>query len=223
MTSLSLQDTLDQFRVSWAERVGPAIARTIEADNAALAAGPHLARALRPGDAFPRVVLPDARGRPVDLGALADATPLVVTIYRGGWCPYCNLALRAYQAALAEIAGLGARLVAVSPEAPDHGLDTAQTNALAFPVLSDEGGRLAEALGIRFVLSPEIRALYARFGHDLPARHGGGDWSLPVPATYVVARGGRIALAHVEADYRRRLDPGEALAALRRLAAARAA
>jgi peroxiredoxin len=126
-------------------------------------------------------------------------------------------AAQLHQRRLTDFAAQGATLVAVSPETPDDTLDTAEKNGLAFPVLSDLGGRLADALGIRFRLSPEIEALYRRFGHDLPARNGDGEWSLPMPATFVVAKGGTIAAAFVDPDYRVRLDPAEALAVLGRL------
>jgi len=216
MEKLSAQ--LDAFKSAWLERVGPAIAGTIADDIAGLRRGRPATHAGAVGAGFPRLTLPDQRGRPADLGAMADARPLVVVFYRGGWCPYCNLELRAYQQRLAEIERVGARLVAVSPETPDHTLDTAQKNDLAFDVLSDVEGRLADALAIRFELSPAVKAIYQKFGHDLPAHNGDGKWSLPIPATYVVARGGRIAFAHVEPDYRLRADPGDVLAALAKLA-----
>lgn len=214
---MTLQDEFDAFRMQWTDRVGPEIAATIEADNASLqglAAG-----VLREGDAFPALILPDQLGRLVDLGALMTEQPLVVTFYRGGWCPYCALELRAWQQTLPQLEALGAALVAVSPETPDHGLTTAEKNDLAFTVLSDAEARLAAALGLRFDLSPALRAYFQEAGHDLPVRNGDGRWSLPIPATYVVARGGRIALAFVDPDYRRRLDPARAIAALQTLAA----
>lgn len=214
---MSLQVELDSFKAAWLERVGAETARLVEDDNAALL--PLAARSLGQGAQFPAVTLPNQNGVAVDLAAMAAESALIVTFYRGGWCPYCNLELRAYQQRLAEIAALGARLVAISPETPDNTLSTAEKNALAFDVLSDDRGRLADLLGIRFELSPAIRALYQKFGHDLPARNGDGRWSLPMPASYVVARGGRIVLASVDPDYRRRLDPAEAIAVLRDLAA----
>lgn len=218
-----LQTELDTFRAAWSGRVDTAVAATIAADIEALRGSGILDRAARPGDRLPALTLPGADGAPVDLGALAAAGPLVITFYRGGWCPYCNIELRAYQQRLGAFNALGATLVAVSPERPDDSLDTAQKNGLAFPVLSDVKGRLADALGIRFRLTPEIVALYRRFGHDLPTRNGDGEWALPMPATFVVARGGTILAAFVDPDYRRRMDPEEALAALVAAATAKAA
>ena len=209
---MTLQAELDTFKAAWTERVGPVVAQMMAEDNAGLL--PQAAKARKAGDQFPSVTLTDQLGRPVDLAALTAQGPLVVTFYRGGWCPYCNLELRAYQSALPEIERLGARLIAVTPETPDNALSTAEKNDLAFTVLSDDRGRLADALGIRFELSEAVKAYFVKAGHDLPARNGDDRWSLPMPATYVVAKGGRIALASVDPDYRRRLEPTAALAAL---------
>ena len=211
-TDTPLQAELDAFKATWIDRVGPAIAQMMVDDNAALL--PLAADALKVGDRFPALSLPDQLGRPIDLAALVAAGPLVITFYRGGWCPYCNLELRAYQKALPEIERLGARLIAVTPETPDNALSTAEKNDLAFTVLSDELGQLADSLGIRFELSDAVKAYFVKAGHDLPTRNGDDRWSLPMPATYVVEPGGRIALAFVDPDYRTRLDPAEAVAAL---------
>ena len=218
---MTLQTELDAFKASWLERVGTETAKLVDDHNISLQS--LAAKARRAGDQFPPLVLPSQNGAPIDLGALMNDGPLVVTFYRGGWCPYCNLELRAYQKVLPEITALGARLVAISPETPDNTLSTAEKNALAFDVLSDTSGALADALGIRFELSPGIKALYQRSGHDLPVRNGDGRWSLPMPASYVVEAGGRIALANVEPDYRERLDPAVVLQALAKLPRTKAA
>jgi peroxiredoxin len=221
--STPLQTDLDRFKADWEARVGAEIARLISGDIESLRDSGILDRAAKPGDRWPAAALTDALGRPFDLAALVADRPVVVTFYRGGWCPYCNLELRAWQKALPELDAAGAALVAVSLELPDHSLSTAEKNGLAYPVLSDAGGALAAALGIRFTLSEAVRPFYERAGHALPDRHGDGAWTLPMPATFVVAKGGRIAAAFVEPDYRRRAEPAEALAALRALAADRAA
>lgn len=218
---MTLQSQLDAFKVSWLERVGAETATMVESDNAALKTLAD--RALKTGAMFPAATLANQKGGLTDLAALVAEGPVVVTFYRGGWCPYCNLELRAFQQSLPQIEGMGARLVAISPETPDNSLSTAEKNALAFDVLSDSEGLLADALGIRFELSDAMKAYFVKVGHDLPARNGDDKWSLPMPATYVIAKGGQIMLAHVDPDYRARLDPGMALATLRGLAAAKAA
>ncbi len=209
---MSLQTELDTFKATWLDRVGPDVAKLVDDDNTTLQALAE--KALKAGAQFPKLTLPNQNGGMTDLAALAADGPLVITFYRGGWCPYCNLELRAYQKLLPEITALGGRLIAISPETPDNTLSTAEKNALGFDVLSDTDGKLADALGIRFQLSPAIKALYQKFGHDLPARNGDGEWSLPMPASYVVEKGGRVALANVDPDYRKRLDPALALSTL---------
>lgn len=217
---MALQAELDTRRTEWEARVGPDTARMIADDIEALRRTGILDSAARAGDGFPAAGgLLDPHGVPFDLAGLLARQPAIVTFYRGGWCPYCNMELRAYQQALPHIAADGAALVAVTMETPDHSLTTVEKNALAFPVLADPGGVLAARLGIRFTLSETVRPFYEKAGHALPDRHGDGAWMLPLPATFVVARGGMIRAAFIEADYRRRTDPAEALAALRALPA----
>jgi peroxiredoxin len=221
---MTLQSELDTFRAGWEARVGQTIAKLIAGDIDNLRTTGILDRAAKAGDVLPRTAnLVDPHNRPFDLARLANEKPLIVTFYRGGWCPYCNLELRAYQALLTEIHGAGAELVAVSPELPDHTMTTAEKNDVTFTVLSDGGGELASALGIRFTLSDDVKPFYEKAGHALPDRNGDGAWALPMPATFVVERGGRIAEAFIEPDYRKRLDPKAALAALKSIGQRKAA
>lgn len=167
-----------------------------------------LNRCVREGDRAPGFRLPDAEGRPVELDRLLQSGPVVLCFYRGQWCPYCNLELRGYQQALPRLKALGASLVAVSPQTPDHSAATAQANALAYPVLSDVGLAVARAYGLAFDLPAELVDLYQNaFKLDLVKWNDAGGWSLPIPATYLIGRDGRVLLAHVDPDYRDRLDP----------------
>jgi peroxiredoxin len=212
---MTLQTELDTFRAGWEARVGETIARLISGDIDDLRTTGKLDRAAKVNDQLPATAnLVDPHNRPFDLARLASEKPLIITFYRGGWCPYCNLELRAYQALLADIHAAGAELVAVSPELPDHTTATAEKNDVSFTVLSDVGGVFAAALGIRFTLSDDVKPFYEKAGHALPDRNGDGTWALPMPATFVIEKGGRIAQAFIEPDYRKRLDPKAALAAL---------
>lgn len=166
------------------------------------------------GDSAPDFTLPEARGGEVSLAGLRADGPVVLTFYRGGWCPYCNIQLRAYQQALPRLASFGARLVAVSPQQPDGSLTTAERNELTFDVLSDVGNAVARRYGLVFSLAEELREAMRSVGKALPGINGDESWELPVPATFVVARDGRIALAHADVDYRNRLDSEDILAAL---------
>jgi peroxiredoxin len=212
-----LQPALDRFRSDWEARVGTDTAGLVARDFDNLRSSGLLDRHARPGDRFPVAVLTDAGGAPFDLALQFAQGPAIVTFYRGGWCPYCNLELRAYQQKLPAILRAGGAVIAISPERPRNVLDTVDTNRLTFPVLSDNQGALANALGISFEVSADLRPFYDLAGHPLPGRNGDGIWVLPVPATFVVARGGEIAASFVEPDYRRRLDPAQALAVLENL------
>src|SRR5262249_37692010 len=141
----------------------------------------------------------------------------ILNFYRGGWCPYCNLELKAYQALLSDIRAAGGDLVAISPQTPGHSITTAEKNALAFEILSDHGNHVAGLFGIAYPIPEIVKTIGARFGTDLKAINGSDDGQLPVSATYVIARDRRIVLASVEPDFRMRLKPAEALRALRKL------
>lgn len=169
------------------------------------------------GSFAPDFRLPDVKGNHITLTDLLRDGPAVVTVYRGGWCPYCNIQLRAYQAVLPQMAALGASLVAISPQLPDQSLSTAQADELTFHVLSDVGNQAARRFGLVYALPEELRAALRSNNKALPGINGNETWELPVPATYVIARDGRIVLAYIEVDYRKRLEPEAILEALRQL------
>ncbi len=166
------------------------------------------------GDQAPMFELTNALGETVTLPGLLKQGPVVLVWYRGGWCPYCNLTLRAYQEHLDEIGAAGATLVAISPELPDKSLGTKDANELGYQVLSDEGNRVANRYGVVFTLDPALRDVYRGFGIDLPEANGDGSWTLPLAATYVIGTDGEIKWAFVDADYTKRAEPSEVVAAL---------
>lgn len=170
--------------------------------------------ALREGMSAPQFALPDHRGKIVGLQNLLAYGPAVLAFYRGHWCPYCNLLLRAYQGILPELATRKAQLVAISPQTPDNSLTTVERHALTFHVLSDVGSRVAEQFGIVLSIEGPIRQTHADVGVDLEVFNGDPTWRLPVPATYVVKPDGVIAAAWIDGDFRNRTEPSEILAAL---------
>jgi peroxiredoxin len=206
---MSLKAELEAFRAD--------IRAMMQTADLTLAASGIMDRALKGGDRAPDFSLRDANGDVFHLADALSAGPVVLSFYRGGWCPYCNLELRALQAALPEVRRLGASLIAVSPQTPDESLSTAEKNALAFTVLSDRGSEVAKRFGIAFDLAEELRPIYARFGHALPDKNGDDSWVLPIRATYVIGGDGILALAFVDTDYRSRLEPSDILRALEAL------
>jgi peroxiredoxin len=174
------------------------------------------ASALQEGDYVDDFILMDAHGKPVRLQTLLKTGPVVISFYRGGWCPYCNIEPRGLQRALPEIKALGASLVAISPQLPDNSLSTEEKNNLTFPVLSDVGNVIARRFDIVFRLPDDLLATYKAFNHGLADMNGEqGATELPIPAAYVLAPSGRIRLAFIKEDYTKRLDPEEILDALR--------
>jgi peroxiredoxin len=217
LTETTLQDSIDAFVAKSTKHAPPEIVATLNAEIKKLAKSGIAEGALRVGETAPDFTLPDPRGGTVSLSSLLAQGPVVVTFYRGGWCPYCNLRLRTYQSVLPEIRRLGAQLVAISPQTPDNSLSDIQKKELTFAVLSDEGNRVARQYGLIFALSDTWKELQARFGNPLPKFNGDESWELPIPGTFVLDRLGVVCLAFVDPDYRRRLEPVAILDALRRL------
>jgi len=176
------------------------------------------ASALREEDLAPDFSLPDARGHVVALKTLLDHGPVVISFYRGGWCPFCNLELRGLQRVLPEIVQVGASLVAISPQLPDNSLSTEEKNQLTFPVLSDVGNIVAKRFGIVFTLPAALVEANGAIGRDLVEINGeAGAAQLPMPATFVLDKSGVIRLAFVEEDWSKRLDPDIVVDTLRGL------
>jgi len=172
-------------------------------------------RVLGVGASAADFVLPDARGVEVRLADLRADGPVVLTFYRGGWCPYCNLELRAYAERAAAFAAAGIALVAVSPQTPDASLTLVERAELPFTVLSDVGNVVAASFGLVHDIPPELGAVYVANGFDLAGDNAQDPaaLSLPLPATYVIDRDGTVAFVAVSADYTERADPDAVLAA----------
>lgn len=219
---MSLENELADMRASAIKHIPADKFAVMQANVAQLRESGITKTMLKKGDKAPAIKLGNAKGETVDVTALLKQGPVVINFYRGGWCPYCNLELRAFQKLLPEIAASGAQLIAISPEKPDASLSTAEKNELTFEVLSDAGQQVGRAFGLVFNLSDELKAIYTQFGNDLSVVNNTPDeWALPVPATYVIGQDGTILFAHADVDYQYRAEPQEVLAVLK--AAAQAA
>lgn len=175
------------------------------------------ATAINIDDTAPAFSLPDATGTTVALADLLAKGPVVVTFYRGGWCPYCNRSLKEFQDRLTDITAAGATLVAISPETPDNALSTAEKSALQFAVLSDASNAVAKQFGIVFPMNSDLVTVYRGFGVDLEAHNNDPAWTLPLPATYVIDTAGVVRYAYLNEDYTQRATPDEVLAVLKTL------
>lgn len=206
-----LQEQIDTYKSTRVQKVAADIRQTMQADTEALVASGIAAQALQIGQVAPDFTLPDATGKTVTLSQLVTQQPVVLTFYRGGWCPYCNLQLRAYQQVLPQIEALGGTLVAVSPQKPDQSLTTAEKNDLAFIVLSDVGNQIAREYGLVFALSEQLRPIYSSRGLDIPAYNGDDTWELPMPGLFIIDQQQIVRFASVDADYTNRVEPAEVL------------
>ncbi len=169
-------------------------------------------RAARAGDRAPGFILAGADGQTVCLSRLLAQGPVVLSFYRGDWCPFCGLELQALREALPGIRELGANVVAIAAEAPADGQKSAGPATPGLVLLSDPGCMVARSYGVAYQPPVELRPILEGFGYRAPLADDG--WWLPLPATYVIAPDGVIALAFVDTDFRNRLDPEDVIAAL---------
>jgi peroxiredoxin len=211
---MSLQDKLDAFRADFKAgkppfNAPPEIHPVMERATAELIVSGQAGRALKAGDSAPHFNLKDQDGNDVSSAALLVKGPLVVTFYRGVWCPYCNIELQAINEVLPQIQAYGANVVAISPQTPVNSRKSVRTNELGFPVLSDVNGQTGADFGLRFALPDYLVELYKNLKNDLPAFNNDPSWTLPMPARYVIGQDGTVLYSEVNPDYTRRPDPSD--------------
>ena len=168
-------------------------------------------KAIQVGSTLPTFRLKDATGKEVTSHDLLANDALLISFYRGEWCPFCNIELRALQKHLHDFKAKGVNLVAISPELPDQSLTTTEKNGLEFTVLSDVGNKLARQLGILFAQPDAMRPVFETAGVDWKARYGDDAFEVPVPVTLLVDKTGIVRNTHIDADYSKRLEPATAL------------
>jgi peroxiredoxin len=216
---MSLQERLNAFKADFEAGKPPySVPRTVvdtmhRATEELIASG-AAGRAMKAGDLAPRFVLNDPDGKPVSAADLLAEGPLVVSFYRGVWCPYCNMELQALQEALPAFRELGARLVAISPQNGVNSRKSVRTNGLDFPILSDPGNETAAAFGLRYALPDYLVTLYKSLKNDLPSFNGDASWTLPMPGRFVIGQDRVIRYAEVNPDYTHRPEPADMLPAL---------
>jgi peroxiredoxin len=168
-----------------------------------------------PGLTLPEIELLDVHGAATSLAAAQDGRPAVLVFYRGAWCPYCNVGLRAYQADLQPtLVARGIELIAVSPQKPDGSLTAKESNELSYTVLSDPGNRLARVLGIVTEHGEEAKAAQLSLGLDLAEVNADGTHELPMPTVAIIDGTGVLRWIDVHSDYSTRTEVPDILAAL---------
>jgi len=205
---MTLLQEIENFQKEMIPQIPENVMDIILKASAKLIAQNLEARALKKGDALPSFELTDALGEKRSSDQLLKSGHMVISFYRGGWCPYCHLELRALQKVLPEIKANNATLLAIFPELPNNSLTTQEQYELEFPVLSDLDNLVAKKFSLVFELDNKLVPLFKEnFNWDLPAINGTEKVELPIPATYVVDREGVIQFAFVQSDYTQRAEP----------------
>ncbi len=214
-------DSLTAFKQEQAKTAGP----KIRAEDKAI-----MARAtrdlteqlpdpgLKVGDQAPDFTLNNALGKPVNLYAQLAQGPVILSFYRGAWCPYCNLQLHGLRASLPHFEKHQAQLIAVTPQTPDKSLEQVKKDDYPFEILSDLDSKVMKAYDLYFEVPADLNDLYQRnFGLDIAVYNGPGRYVLPVPGTFVIDRDGTVRAAFAETDYTRRMEPVDIVATLENL------
>jgi peroxiredoxin len=226
-TVMSLQAKLDAFKADFEAGKPPysvprSFIETMHRATAELIESGVAQRAKKAGDVAPSFSLRDPEGNIVNSADLLKRGPLVLSFYRGVWCPYCNMELQALEAVKPEFDKYGASLVAISPQNAPNSRRSLRQNKLSFPILSDVKGKVGAAFGLRFNLPDYLVELYKQLKNDLPNLNDDPSWTLPMPARYVIGRDGVILYSEVNPDYTRRLEPEDMIPVIQRAAAVNA-
>ena len=169
----------------------------------------------KPGDVMPTFVLPDETGRLVGLKDLLAQGPAVVTFHRGHWCPYCRISISTLVKAQPRIEALGARMVAIVPDREQFAAEMREDCNVNFPILSDMDNGYAMSLNLAIWVGNEMQEYMSKIGRMLPQYQGNDSWVLPIPATFVIGKDGRIRSRFVDPDYRKRMAIEDLIDALK--------
>jgi peroxiredoxin len=213
--ALTIREQSDQLKAAAAERLPADVVGVFDESIRDLLGQGVPSDTIKVGDRLESFTLEDASGAPVNLDRILEAGPAVIVFYRGGWCPYCNLALRNYQQELLpQLSEFGAQLVAISPQSPDESLSTVQKASLEFTVLSDPACRLAQQVGIAFQQADAVLTAQRELGLDLPQVNAEGATRLPRPTVLIVDQGGVVRFVDVQPDYTARTEVADIIAGL---------
>ncbi len=214
LKSLTLNDQLRLMRESAKSKMPPEKKKVMDEALDNLKKQKLEEKAVKVGQSFPNFSLKDAQGKTVTLTTLRKKGPVIVSFYRGSWCPYCNAQLSAFEQHLGDFKKRGAELVAITPEKPDLSVTLAENKKIEFPILNDKDNKFAKKVGLVFGVTQELKSIYQQFGIDLEKSQGNAEWKLPIPATFVISKTGKVIYAFVDPDYTNRATPEDILQAL---------
>ena len=207
MSNTLLADDIKAFQGELLPTIPENTMNTLMTELQELIANGIAEKSVHKGYTFPAFNLPNANNELRPLSSFLSKGPLVISFYRGAWCPYCNLEINALQKRLPEIIAAGGQLVAISPQTPDKSIDQISASQLTFEVLSDVGNKLAKNCGLVFTLPESLRPIYDAWQIDIPGHNGDDSFELPIPATYIINTEGKIHYAFADMDYTKRLEP----------------
>ncbi|PON20569.1 hypothetical protein TGAM01_v210527 [Trichoderma gamsii] len=210
--SSTLASQLSATAESISKNVAAPVVSALNESIAGLQATFDINSTIQVGASLPTFKLPNALGNEVTSESLLAKGPVLITLYRGDWCPFCNLALRSLQLHLDEFRAKGVTVVAISPELPNTSLSATEKNELKFEVLSDVGNKFARQLGIVWDQPKSVNSVFESFKIDLKERNGDDSMALPIPTTLLVDAKGVVRNIHIDPDYRQRLETTTALA-----------
>lgn len=212
---MTLSEKLLDYNQKGRARIPAEVLNVMDTATQALISEDLSKKSIKKGDTLTTANLSNIKNEKVNIEELLDNGPLVISFYRGGWCPYCNIELSALQEALPQIKEHGANLVAITPETPDNSLTTSEKNEIAFDVLTDHDNTYAKELGLVFQMPENLKNIYSSFGIDLEKHNGNSNFELPMPATLVVNSNKEVIYSFVNEDYTKRADINLILNALK--------
>jgi len=214
---MNLEDTIKKLKKEIGAQSSKSTTRTMERAIEKLDDSGIARRCVKTGQKTPAFYLKNTEGKIISSRELLKVGPLVISFFRGSWCPFCNLELRALQAVLDKVKALGANIVAITPQFPHKSIPVIQEHALTFDLLSDPGNKVARDFGLVYSITDDLREVYTKeFMINLPEYNGDNSWELPIPATYVVDMDGTVIHMHVDADYTKRMEPSKIVKVLKR-------
>lgn len=214
---MGLQNRLDTLKQEFTANVPSEALALMNQETEKLIASDIVENALKVGDTLPNGQLTSINGEQVSIEQLIDGKPLVISFYRGGWCPYCVLELKGLQEIAEDVRELGANIIAMTPENVEHVKETKQKNKVLFDIFSDDASQFAKQLGLVFTLPKSLQELYLTFGLDVQKHNGESKFELPIPTTIIVKPNREIVYLFADGDYTKRSEPAKLLKVLKSL------